>query len=187
MRVGGRDRTTTSVKVAEDYRRRAVAAGGVVETVIVATSRRFPDGLAASALAGKVGAPVLLTGIDRLADEVAGFIERYSISRVYVMGGPEAVSSDVERSLEALDPVEVLVRLGGADRYETAALLAEHVVYPGSPAPQCSATASFTASHTTPPVCGDLRLDMAEMASVAVQFETAGDFGDMMGAGMGAG
>ena len=129
-RVGGPDRTTTSVDVAEDYRRRVEAAGDEVDTVIVATSRKFPDGLAASSLAGKVRAPILLTDGDRLSEEVSGFIERHSISRVYVMGGPEAVSFGVERSLEALEPVVTLIRLGGADRYETSVLIAREVGIP---------------------------------------------------------
>ncbi|WP_419909542.1 cell wall-binding repeat-containing protein [Candidatus Poriferisodalis sp.] len=129
-RVGGPDRTTTSVDVAEEYRRRIEASGGEVDTVIVATSRKFPDGLAASSLAGTVHAPILLTDRDRLSEEVASFIERHSISRVYIMGGHEAVSFGVERSLEALEPVESLIRLGGVDRYETSMLIAREVGVP---------------------------------------------------------
>ena len=129
-RVGGPDRKTTSADVAEEYRRRIEASGGEVDTVIVATSLKFPDGLAASSLAGTVHAPILLTDRDRLSEEVASFIERHSISRVYIMGGPEAVSFGVERSLEALEPVESLIRLGGIDRYETSVLIAREVGVP---------------------------------------------------------
>ena len=129
-RVSGGDRTATAVEVAEEYVRRVAAAGGDVDTVIVATSRRFADGLAASSLAGKVQAPILLTDPDRLSGTVAGFIERHEISHVYVMGGTEAVSLEAERSLEALDAVQALTRLGGADRYETSVLIAREVGIP---------------------------------------------------------
>lgn len=129
-RVGGADRTATSVDVADEYRRRIEASGGEVDSVIVATSRKFPDGLAASSLAGTVHAPILLTDRDRLSEEVASFIERHWISRVYITGGPEAVSVGVERSLGALEPVESLLRLGGIDRYETSVLIAREVGVP---------------------------------------------------------
>ncbi|WP_419855167.1 cell wall-binding repeat-containing protein [Candidatus Poriferisodalis sp.] len=134
-RVSGTDPTTTSVEVAEEHGRRVRAAGGDVDTVIVATSSRFPDGLAASSLAGKAQAPILLTDPDRLSEEVAGFIGRHAISRVYIMGGVEAVSLDVERSLAALEPVQTLTRLGGADRYETSVLIAREV---GTPQAFCN-------------------------------------------------
>lgn len=134
-RVSGTDPTTTSVETAEEYSRRVQAAGGDVDTVIVATSSRFPDGLAASSLAGKEQAPILLTDPEQLSDEVASFIERHAIAHVYIMGGVEAVSLDVERSLEALDPVQTLTRLGGADRYETSVLIAREV---GTPQPFCN-------------------------------------------------
>ena len=136
-RVSGTDRTATSVKVAEEYRRRVRAAGGQVDTVIVATSSRFPDALAGSSLAGKAQAPILLTDPERLSESIAGFIDRRAISRVYVLGGADAVSLDVERSLEALDSVRTLTRLGGADRYETSALIAREV---GAPQMFCNSS-----------------------------------------------
>ena len=136
-RVSGRDRTVTSVEVAEEYAKRVRAAGGDLDTAIVATSSRFPDALAASSLAGKAQAPILLTDPDRLSKPIANFIERHALSRVYIMGGVQAVSRDVERSLEALDPVQTLTRLGGADRYETSALIARKV---GAPQPFCNSS-----------------------------------------------
>ena len=97
----------------------------------MATKLRFPDALAASSLAGLVKAPILLTDLETLPKVTADFIERQKLSRVFIMGGPAAVSHDVERALKALDPVREVIRLGGADRYETSVKIAEWVGQPG--------------------------------------------------------
>ncbi|WP_419916810.1 cell wall-binding repeat-containing protein [Candidatus Poriferisodalis sp.] len=131
-RVGGPDRITTGVTVAETYAERRRNAGDDIDSVIVATSLRFPDALSASSLAGLIDAPILLTELDRLSKPTAEFIEAHGIERVFIMGEHEAVSYKVQRAIEALEPVREVIRLGGADRYETSVKIAEYVGTPGS-------------------------------------------------------
>ena len=91
-------------------------------TVVVATGEAFPDGLAASGLAGMYGGPVLLTRPHMLPGVVADEVVRLGAAQAVVIGGESAVSGDVVSELEGLG-LEV-TRIGGADRYETAALIA---------------------------------------------------------------
>jgi putative cell wall-binding protein len=91
------------------------------DTVIVATGENFPDALAASGLAGIVGAPVILTESATLSAQAKATIEALEPSTIYIAGGPGSVTPAVEDSLKALidDPAKV-IRSAGDDRYLTA-------------------------------------------------------------------
>lgn len=115
----GDDRFETAVQVSED----TFPEGA--DTVIIATGRNFPDALAGSSLAGAYGAPVLLVGGD-VPDAVATEIDRLGASTVFILGGEEAVSGAVEDELAGMD-LDV-ARLGGANRFETANLIAEETL-----------------------------------------------------------
>ncbi len=119
--AAGADRYSTSVEVSL----RTFPNGA--DTVIVATGTNWPDALGASALAGVYDAPILLTRPDALPAEVLAEIERLEAVDAFVIGGPAAVSEDVEDQLAAALTGSV-TRLGGVDRYETADLVAEEVV-----------------------------------------------------------
>ena len=97
--------------------------------VVLARSDLFPDALAASGLAAELDAPVLLTPSGALDGDVAAEIVRLGATTVYLMGGVAALSEQVAADVAALD-VEV-VRLGGLERFETAALIADHIVAVG--------------------------------------------------------
>lgn len=90
---------------------------------IVASGENWPDALGASALAGAVRGPVLLTKPRSLPDGLASEIQRLGVTEVLVVGGPEAVSAAVAQRISALTGVAV-TRIGGANRYETARLVA---------------------------------------------------------------
>lgn len=120
-RLGGSDRFDTSVEISE----RHYPAGA--DTVILATGMRFADGLAAAGLAGTYGAPILLTGPDALPQVVADEIVRLGAGRVVIMGGTNAVSQDVADEVASLGDITV-DRIGGADRYETASMIAEEII-----------------------------------------------------------
>lgn len=90
------------------------------ETVIVATGENFPDALAASAYAGLSESPILITAKNALSPQTASAIMRLKASKVYVVGGVDAVSQAVENSLRGLPLVKNVERIGGATRYDTA-------------------------------------------------------------------
>ncbi|MHB1739114.1 MAG: G1 family glutamic endopeptidase [Actinomycetes bacterium] len=124
-RLAGTDRYATAVAVAQA----GFPHGAPV--AVVATGTSFPDALAADYLAGQVGGPVLLTEPNLLPAATSGELSALGVSTVYVVGGLGAVSASVASAISSLHapgggPV-TLIRLGGTDRYATAALVAGQV------------------------------------------------------------
>lgn len=95
---------------------------------LLATGAKFPDALGGSALAGVLDAPVLLTKPDMLLPQVAGEIDRLGAEEVYILGSERALYEDVYSALVKTLGASNVHRIGGADRYETADLVAQKVV-----------------------------------------------------------
>lgn len=115
VRLGGADRYETAELVATD----SFASS---EVVLLATGERFPDALAANYLASQRDAPVLLTFTDRLNQHARDGLEALDAREVVILGGPDAVSRDVEEELA--EDYEVS-RHAGEQRYETARDIAQ--------------------------------------------------------------
>lgn len=115
-RIGGADRFAASRGVVND----AFGATGATR-VYLATGANFPDALAASAAAGKLGGAVLLvpgsaSGLDATT---TALILRLNPIDVVVAGGPASVSAGILSDAKALGLPGGAFRLGGTDRYET--------------------------------------------------------------------
>lgn len=122
IRVEGPDRYGTSEQI---LRKDFVSA----PTVIVARGDLFPDALAASGLAGLYDAPIVLTRPAAMPDFVVKALKDEGTRKVIIMGSVRAVSAKVESQLKGVGlSVE---RIGGADRYETAALISRAIVARG--------------------------------------------------------
>jgi putative cell wall-binding protein len=127
--IGGANRYQTAANV-------AVAANGITpignfggkRTAIVTTGENFPDALAAGALAQAGNHPVLLTTSTALSPETDLVLGALGIEQVIVLGGTSAVSNAVETAIEA-KTIDVL-RVSGANRYATAAALANLLTTP---------------------------------------------------------
>src|SRR5690606_10574735 len=88
-RIAGADRYETALHIA--------GQAPSPRTVYVATGTNFPDALAAAPAAATHDAPIVLTDPALLPDTVATwFRETPSIQRVVILGGPNAVSPEVE-------------------------------------------------------------------------------------------
>ncbi len=120
-RISGPDREGTAIALSQSAFASAPAA-------VLAVSSAPADALSAAPLAVAVGGPVLLNPTALLRADVAAEIERLGATTLYLMGGTAALSADVEDDLAARFPSADIVRLAGADRYETAALAADVVV-----------------------------------------------------------
>ena len=120
-RVSGADRYGTAVAVSAE----TFPSGA--HTAVIVTGANWPDALCASALAGAVGGPILLTRPDALPAEVKAELERLGVRNAYIVGGTAAVSAGVEDALYGVLPGYVF-RLGGADRYGTSRAVANHVI-----------------------------------------------------------
>lgn len=122
-RLFGEDRYDTAVEISKKF-----YPNGAKE-VILAREDLFPDALAASSLAGKYDCPILLTQTEYLNPDTLEEIKRLKAEKVYIMGTEDAVSSQVEAELQSQCSIkkENIVRIGGVDRYETAALIAQEL------------------------------------------------------------
>lgn len=124
-RLGGANRYETSVAISQAH----FAPG--VGTAYVATGRNFPDALAAAAVAGRDGHPILLVDTDSAPDAVLSELARLAPGRIVVVGGASVVSENVVQQLRGV--TGNVQRIGGANRYETAALIAGASFGPGAP------------------------------------------------------
>ncbi|MCL2504496.1 MAG: cell wall-binding repeat-containing protein, partial [Coriobacteriia bacterium] len=118
IRVYGADRYETGLDASRRNFNKA-------EAVIIATGANYADALSASALAGSLKAPLLLTKPDTLSPGVLGEIKRLEAKKAYIMGSTAAVSQGVEASLK--DAGLNIERIGGPDRYATSAEVAKKV------------------------------------------------------------
>ena len=113
QRLGGSSRYETGQRVIE----RAFSSA---EHALIATGRTFPDALAATGAAGARSAPVVL--VDGAASSVPsatlGMLKKLGVKSVTIVGSTGAVSSGIETQLRRTYSTS---RIGGADRYATAA------------------------------------------------------------------
>ncbi|MGN6686071.1 MAG: cell wall-binding repeat-containing protein [Actinomycetales bacterium] len=104
-----------------------------VQSAVLASSRGFADSLGGAALASKQGVPLLLTDPTSLRSEVVTALRHVVVpgGTVYVLGGESALSAGVAKQVAALG--FHVTRLAGANRYETAAKIAQATSsYPGT-------------------------------------------------------
>ncbi|GAA1950115.1 hypothetical protein GCM10009838_01520 [Catenulispora subtropica] len=119
-RIAGADRFATGIMLSQ-ARYHAGQAGAVV----LARGDLYPDALAGVPLAAKKGGPLLLTSPAVLDGAVGKEIQRVlpTGGTVYVLGGVNAVSKNVENSLTGLG--YHVVRFAGGDRFATALTVAQ--------------------------------------------------------------
>jgi len=128
-RIGGATRYETAERVARAARE---ALGERYNgTCFVATGESFPDSLAASPLAAAQGWPLLLTEPGELTASALATMEEIGVSRAVVLGGTGVVGENVERTLRARLGEGAVDRISGADRYDTAAAVADYAVAQG--------------------------------------------------------
>lgn len=123
-RVGGVDRVDTAVKSSQWSYAGLGQPGRHAATAVLARADTFPDALTGTALAVQSGGPLLLTSTGGL-DPAAGAELRRILapgSSVYLLGGTAALAPAVADAVQRLGFAPV--RLGGSDRYATAAIVA---------------------------------------------------------------
>lgn len=121
-RTAGVNRYATAIAASQ----RAYPDGA--DSVVLATGANWPDALGGSALAGAVDGPLLLVDAAALSDAVKAEIERLGAHNAFILGGTGAVSAAVEASLVGLLGADHVERIAGADRYATAAAVADEVL-----------------------------------------------------------
>lgn len=115
IRLGGDDR----YKTMELISKKSFPTDGSCETVVIARGNEFPDALAASGLAGTLGAQVLITETDELTAETKAEIKRLGAKRAVVLGNEYSISARTFNEIKSLVGGNA-ERIGGAERFETA-------------------------------------------------------------------
>lgn len=118
-RIAGADRYDTARRAARAF------APASLSTVYLASGANFADSVAvAPSVTGDT--PLILTTPGELHDQARRFLtdEGRHVASVTILGGTAAVSAQVEA--EVKDMGIPTSRIAGADRYETAALIARH-------------------------------------------------------------
>jgi len=124
-RISGADRYATAAALS------ASAYPSGATDVMIATGANFPDALAGSATAGRLGMPVLLTSPTRLPAATTAELNRLKPQRIWVLGGTSVVSEGVRAALVPYASSGQVTRVSGADRYATAAQISMRWYAPG--------------------------------------------------------
>jgi len=125
-RIGGRDRFETSQQIAERLGATNVGLVDGERTAVVASGRNFPDALAGGPVSFARRLPSILTDTNTLPTPARNALSNLGIRKVFLLGGPAAVSGNVQSQIEGLGIT--VERLGGANRQATAALVATTAV-----------------------------------------------------------
>lgn len=148
-RLDGEDRTDTAIKISQEGWPNGALA------VILSRDDDFPDALAGVPLSRKLDAPILLTNKDVLSSKTGAEITRLKAKTIYILGGPGAVSQEIQDYLVSKG-LEV-VRIGGINRFETAALIAKRLPAQGKAVltygydfPDTLAISPWAASNSVP-------------------------------------
>ncbi len=106
--------------------RRSMLGLGSFEHAVIASQTSFADALTASVYAGAVGGVILFTDPQRLSVATSRVIDDLGIKRVTFIGGPAAISSEIEDRFrrQGLD----VQRLWGQNRYDTARAVSSKVL-----------------------------------------------------------
>jgi LAS superfamily LD-carboxypeptidase LdcB/putative cell wall-binding protein len=116
-RLSGADRFGTAAAIS----RAQFPAGAPV--VYVATGASYPDALAAGPAAARAGGPILLVTATEIPRATDAELRRLLPSRIVIIGLRGAVSDAVAQRLDAYDTGGGVTRVGGGDRYATAAAI----------------------------------------------------------------
>lgn len=93
--------------------------------VFLAAGDNYADALSGGPAAAGRRAPVLLTAPDSIPSETIAELERLEPARIYILGGENALSPAVEQ--QAAQYTERVVRLAGADRFDTGVVISKRL------------------------------------------------------------
>lgn len=99
---------------------------GSSDAVVIATERTYWDALSASALAGYLGCPILLTYTGALSNQAKSEIQRLGAKTAYVVGGNIAIADAVDSQIRAAG-CPTVQRVFGQDQQGTARAIAEFI------------------------------------------------------------
>ena len=137
QRFGGADRFATAAVVSANH----FAPG--VPAIYVATGANFPDALAGGPAAARAGGPILRVTRTQIPSATRAELTRLRPGRIVVLGGSAVISDSVASALAAFQTGGGVSRIGGADRFETAAAVSRYTFGPGLASAYVATGANF--------------------------------------------
>lgn len=122
IRIYGKDRNETSVKIAQNLNL------PIGTPVVISNNNGFADSLSISSIAGFNKWPILLTSSNYLNESVESYLQAQKPSQIFVVGGTGVISDNIKnkiREITGLDDSKI-VRLSGKDRYETSKIINDY-------------------------------------------------------------
>lgn len=123
-RIYGATRYDTAVAIANALKKKT----GTPKEAFIASGENYPDALAASPIAAIKGCPILyVPAKGKAPKQTSDFLSSNRIGNGYYLGGNAAISWETETDLYAMINLDDVYypRIAGADRYETATLIAK--------------------------------------------------------------
>ena len=112
----GSDRYETAIKVSQN-------GFNSSENVVLVNGSSIVDALAATPFTSAINSPILLTQKEALNSKTKAEIQRLGAKKVYLIGGENSISKEIEQQLKSLNIS--IERISGSDRYKTSLLLAQ--------------------------------------------------------------
>ena len=161
-RLGGLDRYETASKISEAL---DVKKG---TPVVLVYGENYPDALSISGAAADMQYPIFLVNGDSLTDAVAQKITAINPTKVYIIGSQGVVSQAIQDQVTKLTSLDHsnIVRLGGADRFETSLAVAQFFnqagqttcIATGNNFPDALAGSAYAANANAPIILTDSTL-----------------------------
>lgn len=119
-RIYGKDRISTSIEISKSGWKEGSKYAVIVQ------GYNFADALSAAPLAKKYNAPIILSNNLKLDNFTLEELKRLESEKVFILGGPKVISTQVEDQLKKIN-VKSIERIYGATRYETSLKVAEKI------------------------------------------------------------
>ena len=156
-RIAGKDRIGTSLEISK-------AMFNESDNVVLASGFNFADALSAGQLAAALNAPLILSN-DQLDSRTSDEIAKLKPKNMYIVGGENALGSNIEESVKSVVNDINIERLKGNDRYETSVKVMEKtkefvdveylLIASGKNFPDALSATSFMADHKALMVLSD--------------------------------
>lgn len=120
-RYAGENRYGTAAALLEEF-------GNPGKDLFIASGQVYADALTVAPAVHSVDGNLALTAKSGLSDSIKKSFDKLYVdqapSRVYIIGGESTLPKNIETDLQTRFPTSDIVRLGGADRYETSRRIA---------------------------------------------------------------
>lgn len=117
-RIDGKDRFTVAANISSRWKQ--------ANTVIIVNYNAFADALAATPLAYRLNAPILLSYPNYLTKETKAELQLLKAKKVVIVGGKGSISNQVVAEIKKMG-INNLSRIDGKNRFLVAANIANHL------------------------------------------------------------